>query len=739
MRISRLLVSAFLIPGIFSAEAQISYGGLAFGLMERGPHIDPAPVVQLPAVDAEALLAEDELRMASGIPAPFRFGFNHTVQIGMDQGTWTEFENGDRLWRLTLHCPDAFSIGLVFSRYVVPEGALVFLYNERGVQRGAFMAASNGRTTMAVDQLQGERITVEYFEPNTVRDLGVLEIGQVTHGYRDQLSSRDFGDSGACQVNVICPEGDAWRDQIRSVVRINTGGSSCTGTLVTNCLSDGTPYILTAKHCLGSSVANWVFVFNWDSPDCDPTTFVDQTQSISGAELLADHLPTDMAFLRLGDVPPDDYEVFYSGWDNSGAVSQQATGIHHPMGDIKKISRSFDPIYQETATVGGTDHEAWRVGMFAEGLTESGSSGSGLWGENGLLVGQLIGGFGTCGDTNTAAYGRFDLSYPIIEQWLGNCGAQVPGIDFTEVVVPIYFDGAVTSITNIPALLCGDSLIQPQITLKNNGINVVTSILVDYGIQGMALNNVVWTGSLLPGQTYNYMLPPIAIPPGDHTLVAFTHSPNGNMDQVPENDQWSVPITASWPSENVLLQITQDSYGSDITWNLMSPTGVELFSGGPYQNGNNEEMIEVPMCLSNGCYTFTIEDVFGDGICCDSGEGNYMIQTATGHVFVMNNGEYGDGNTDVFCLEAVNVAEIELLDAIELYPNPTNGQLNLHSAIALDQVTLIDGVGRIISERDLSGFHRNVTIDLSSLAEGVYLLEVMANGQRAVKRVVVQR
>ena len=55
-------------------------------------------------------------------------------------------------------------------------------------------------------------------------------------------------DSGSCNNNVICPEGDPWRDQIRSVAMITVGGSGfCTGQLINNCANDGTPYFLTAE------------------------------------------------------------------------------------------------------------------------------------------------------------------------------------------------------------------------------------------------------------------------------------------------------------------------------------------------------------------------------------------------------------------------------------------------------------------------------------------------------------
>ena len=735
-----MLRSIGIALSIFSASlystAQISHGGTAFGLMIGAPHLDDAPVIELPAVDAALLLAEDEARIASGKAAPFRFGYIHEVSIGMDQGVWTEFDNGDRIWRIQLRCPDAFSIGVVFDRYIIPAGGLVFLYNDEGEQHGSFKQAPAGRSTFAVDQVNGEQITIEYIEPASARGLGELRIGKVTHSYRDvKKILRGFGDSGSCNINVICPEGDDWRDQIRAVAMVNVGGGFCTGTLLNNCNNDGTPYFLTADHCLGSPVENWIFTFNWDSPTCDPTENAPMDNTVSGSTLLANSAGTDMAFLQLDEVPPLEYEVYYSGWDKSTTPATQVTGIHHPQGDIKKISHSFNPV--TTSTFSGAD--VWHVAVWDEGTTEQGSSGSGLWNQNKQLVGQLFGGAANCTNSVDDYYGRFDLSYPLLEQWLGSCGDTLTGFDPNE-EPPVVIDAAVTSITNVPELLCGDSLIHPQITLKNNGSEMVTSIIVTYGLQGGVPETIIWTGSLQPGQTFNFQLPPIIVPPGEHILEISSASPNGDMDQVPENDIWTFAFTVNSPSETVVLLITQDEYGSDITWNLTSPGGEELYSGGPYQNGNNGEVIEVPFCLTNGCYTFTIEDEFGDGICCANGEGEYIIQTSDGsHVFVMNNGEYGDGNTDVFCLEAVAVEELGLSASVEVFPNPATDVVTLRSSIDLDHVTIFDGMGRIINDRDLRHSGRIVRIDLSALSEGIYLMQITADGQREVRPVMIQR
>src|SRR5690606_22332703 len=167
-----------------TAQGQIAFGGTPPGLTSLAKQLTEAPVATMPAVDVESLMAEDAARAASGEKGPYRFGFNHATDLGLDNsGAWSELPNGDRVWRLGIACPGAYSINFEFHDYLVPEGARVFVHNEAGQVLGAFTAASNGgHPTMGVDLLPGDRITVEYVEPAYVQGQGRLRIGQVTHG-----------------------------------------------------------------------------------------------------------------------------------------------------------------------------------------------------------------------------------------------------------------------------------------------------------------------------------------------------------------------------------------------------------------------------------------------------------------------------------------------------------------------------------------------------------------------------
>lgn len=703
-------------------NAQIAFGGKAWGLGNGADLLPPAASVVLPEVDRNALLLEDEQRLASGVKGPYRFGFNHATDIGTAQhGTWTVLRNGDRLWRVGIRCPGAYSVNFVFDRYRIPEEARVFVYNEMGHQLGAFTAASNGhRLSMGVTQLPGDRITIEYHEPAAYSGQGELHIDQVTHAYRDIFSlAKDLGESGDCNINVICPEGDDWRDQIRAVGIITTGGSGfCTGTLVNTCAEDGTPYFLTADHCLDEDVENWVFRFNWDSPVCDPTENGPIDQTVSGCELLVNSPGTDVALLLLNTAPPEEYNVFYSGWDKSATPATSMTGIHHPSGDIKKISHSTNTAVVDTYN--GAD--CWRVPVWAAGTTEPGSSGSGLWNQNKQLVGQLFGGAADCDNSVDDYYGRLDVSWPLLEEWLGStCGDTIGGWEVDE-VVPIVFDAAITSITNVAELQCGEDTISPNITLKNNGTVAMTSATITYGMVDGPEYVEQWIGSLLPGQTVNISLPAIPLLPGQNVLNVTSSAPNGSVDQVGLNDTWTLTFTASVPSIIVNLILTQDNFGSDITWDLSSESGVVLYEGGPYSDGDNGDVDSVAFCLSNGCYTFTINDVYGDGICCEQGEGNYVIRDSTGTVHASNNGEYGTGNVDEFCLTAVNVPEVSATSGLRMSPNPTTGLVHI-TPIASSipyPFALVDAVGRVVLNGMVPPVGERWTLDLQALPGGLY-------------------
>ena len=139
-------------------------------------------------------------------------------------------------------------------------------------------------------------------------------------------------------------------------------------------------------------MGNAVFRFNYDSPICGSQAVANSQapsgspQIINGSLFIASNQDSDFGLVELNSVPPISYDVFYAGWRNTGAVSSTAVCIHHPSGDVKKISFDDDPL--QNSSQNGVSNNMWEVEPWERSTTtEQGSSGSALWDQDHYSVG----------------------------------------------------------------------------------------------------------------------------------------------------------------------------------------------------------------------------------------------------------------------------------------------------------------------------------------------------------------
>jgi len=579
---------------------------------------------------------------------PYRFGYNHAVDFDLgNSGTWGLLEDGTRVWRMEIECPGAISINFEFHEYHLPLGARVFVINGHGEHIGAFTHENSVGGVLGVQPMRGDRIIVEYQVP-AKGPIGRLRIGQVTHGYRDVFGyARGLGDSGSCNNNVVCPEGDPWDDQIRSVAMIVVSGSGiCTGTLLNNCAQNGTPYFLTARHCLPSTVTNvstWVFRFNWQSSVCNQNLNGPTNQTVSGATHLVNSAGSDVALLQLSSAPPAGYGVYYSGWDRSGTAPTSSTCIHHPSGDIKKIS--FDVNAATTATYGSAT--CWRIATWEDGTTEPGSSGSGLWNQSKRIIGQLYGGEASCSNNVNDYFGKFSTSWTSLSTYLGSCGNTLDGWDPNAATLAL--DAQVTGITGASGNNCSGS-ISPTVTVRNGGLTTLTSFQLAWSVSGGASGNIPWTGSLISGASTNVVIGTVNLPAGYLTFTATVSAPNGGTDQNLANNSATSNIT--FGPNTLTLQLNLDRYGSETTWVIRNGSNI-MASGGPYTSQAANGVYPQPpivVCVPNGCHELVVYDSWGDGICCAFGAGSFTLRDAQNNTLVSNTNFTGASTTHPFCV-----------------------------------------------------------------------------------------
>jgi len=423
-------------------------GAAPVSAQQAGPLANVQQLV-LPPTDPQAELASDSQKF---VPGPLRFAVARKVQVTpATDGTWEQLPNG-RLWRLRILSPGATDLNLGFTTYWMPEGATLHLISEsQDFYQGPYTSehnAEHGQLWTAV--VPGEAAVLELFVPNGVEQDPTLVLTQVSTGYRDLFKVQkglSFPKGDTCEIDVVCPQAAPWTNEIRSVALISIGGLDfCTATLVMDAAGDFRPFLLTANHCdIGPANASTVVAYwNFQSTTCgahgtglpdlrsDPTAW---SQTTSGSSFRAAREDIDFCLIELTRTPSSAYAVYYAGWDRSGNASSSVVGIHHPQAQGKCISFSNGGLTTTDSCIGtGGTNTHWRVPWSAAtGVTEQGSSGSGIWDTSThKIVGTLSGGPYLDCSADPAdlwdCYGKFALAWQTggfaaerLRDWLDPC------------------------------------------------------------------------------------------------------------------------------------------------------------------------------------------------------------------------------------------------------------------------------------------------------------------------------
>ncbi|MDR0225085.1 MAG: trypsin-like peptidase domain-containing protein [Burkholderiaceae bacterium] len=400
---------------------------------------------------------------------------------------WKRSVNGGWLAAVSVRSEGAYGLRLGVEIDQLPGSALLRVYAQgrRGkayeiagqrvlqiiqANQEAGDASANGRTWWTPDS-GGDEATLEIeLPPGTPPDMLRVAIPRVVHVH-ENLSLPMRGEEQMetqaldCQLDVACY--DAYATQSKAVARMYfvSDGSAyvCTGTLMNDLAQSGTPYFLTANHCISSQTVASTLETMWfyRSASCTDRSSAAQTLR-GGAVLLYASADQDGALLQLREAPPAG--AVFAAWSTAMPdLGADVVGMHHPKGGLQKLAfgrlqsaRDCTPGAAggfACSTPGQGGGNFYRI-EWSQGRTEGGSSGSGLF-VDGKLVGTLYGGANgqdsgtSCSPYNVSYYGRLDKLYPAIRQWLEGSrapasttqppGASVPATPgSTSVRVPVY-------------------------------------------------------------------------------------------------------------------------------------------------------------------------------------------------------------------------------------------------------------------------------------------------------------
>ncbi|MBL0910860.1 MAG: T9SS type A sorting domain-containing protein [Bacteroidia bacterium] len=687
----------------------------------------------LPEVSAQKIDAPSEQVIAEMIKESGKDGSFYKIARLMpvaydmnNAGKWTLYPDGSRLWRFKIKAEGAQGLSFYFDRFYIPPGAVLFSYNlKTGFVEGPHYANENTETEAYASAIvPGDEIMLEYYQPASVEGEPLIEIGDIGYFFRGlnflEKNAGDFGASDACQVNVNCSEGSNWQDEKRAAVKIilvegNSAGL-CSGAMVNNTAQDCKNYLLTAQHCgAGASASNlgqWIFYFNFEAPSCpDPSSannLDDQTKTgcvrraASGSSSVVSQ--SDFQLLELNGSIPAAYNVYYAGWNRGATGSSSGVGIHHPSGDIKKISTYTSTLTNGTWT-NGTANAHWRVTWVAtangHGVTEGGSSGSPIFDNNGRIVGDLSGGSSFCSTPNQPdLYGKFAYSWESagaansqrLRPWLDPAGSNPTTLDGKNACTgtpPVTgscdtagnFTSSSTAsqiqLTNGDGFLAGNN---------NYGDKAKAELFTDTWPNGYQLK-----GAFLA--FYNAS--------GSGTCMFKVWSANG-AGGAPGTELRSITVNVSSLPTN----------GNFVFWDLSAnPVTV---------NGNFYVGVVLPTGGTTvALFTSAAGEVPGT-------TGWEMYNDNSWHSYVESYGNnYAHTIFSVVCPPGTSVESAELNEElVQLFPNPAANELFIEAGKSGFSVDVIDMAGRTVLTTPAKMNESLLRLDVSGLKNGVYNVRI---------------
>ena len=554
-----------------------------------------------------------------------------------DQSLVSFSNDRDKSAKVLLTSSDAGALSLYFSDFWLSPNAFLSVYNHRNKQLLATYTYEHNpaKGLFATHYFHTDTIELFYYQPAYDTQPSRLRIKELGHGYKNAVY---YQTAGSCNVNVNCSEGNGKTLQRDATVHIlgrqGAFQKLATGTMINTTTPSCKPYILTAMHAAwdGTNLATtadlsqWVFFFNYQTPACNTPATQPNSQSITGGLLRAfsndagGDTGSDFLLLELTSLPPSAWQVYYAGWDRNTTISNTGYSIHHPSGDVKKISTyNFTPV---STSWGGTTPNThwefiWAATTNGHGVTESGSSGSALFSPNGLLVGTLTGGYSSCNfRTSPDDYGKFSYHWASngnsslyrLKDWLDPTNTNA--VTITGTYNPCFSNtenvGVVSVLAPSSTSAVCQTTVSPSIILKNFSTTTVTTATIGYRVNNNPIQTYTFNGLLSFNQTATLSLPSVSVNTGSaYTITVFSSLPNNNPDVNTSND--TLISTVAYQPITANVSIT-----NPVCFNTSTGSATISVSGGTntyvYNIGTGAQTQNTFSNLSAGNYVLTITD-----------------------------------------------------------------------------------------------------------------------------------
>lgn len=767
------------------------------------------PTLKVASPDRAQLAQEDALRDKQGLL--YRIGVARLTNINTaNSGIWSTLQNGDRQWQLIVDAPDAEAISFLFETFKIYGGTTLRIQNMSGRDVHPIMTSADVQEHFRQNAALcfGDKLLLTLTEP-LYTSPSEIYIDRIMYNYRStgNTAAQKINESDPCEVNVNCsPVGDPWQDEKRGVARLyvveGAQAGWCSGTLINNTASDCKPYFLTALHCgVNATTANmtqWKFYFGYEAPSCTNPTSAGTLAShfITGCLRIADsgdgggNSGSDFLLVKMGTASNEAsvitqlkstaFNAYWNGWNANTAATTGGVGIHHPAGDIKKISTfSGSTVSTQWGTATGSHWRVtWTANSNGHGVTEGGSSGSPLFnGSQGYVIGTLTGGGSYCTAQNAPdQYGKMAF------HWTNN-GTT------TALQLKPWLDPTNSGVLQLAGSNDPCTAVVPTAPVANFSANQ-TNITPGTTVQFTDLSTGVptsWSWSISPSTGWSYaggtsassQNPQVTFNSVGQYTISLTAS-NAQGNDIETKNNYIIVATATAPCTG--SSATCDEYINTVTLNTINNT-TSCSSGGygNYSNintslakGSTYSLTILPGVLGQTFQAYTDDEVAAwidfnnNNSFSDPGEQVAYVLVASGWSNVFNFtvptsavtgnvkmrvrisysvdgaidpcGESTFGEVEDYTINITSSSGLteNPLEAINVYPNPTDQELfidlqNIEAEVK--SIEILDISGKVIQVVPANP-GLVMKLNTQSLSQGMYQLRIISSDFIATKRFV---
>jgi lysyl endopeptidase len=681
---------------------------------------------EIPAKNITNLLQAEQSKTDTILKTkPFQIAVPVPVNLDIAKLMNWDDEGDSAYGKFTIKLNGSLSSSINFDKFYLPNGTEMYIYNENGkmITGPITEKENNANKTWGSWVYQGPWLTIEIKTPLSTMKQLMLHANNIAYGYKKVYQVGGFGLSAPCEINVLCPLGNGWQNE-RNTVALGISGDGTgvfSGSMIMNTCNTNRPFFLTANHVYEEAtpvrnVTGWRFTFQAWSPTCTPSQNSNGV-TYNGSVFRANWAGSDFCLVELNTTPPANSGINYAGWSRNTTGITQTTIIHHPMGDVMKITNDVNsPTF---GNFGGA--ECWHL-VVDNGTTEGGSSGSPYFDQNHRVIGQHYGiddpNLTICNQVSKYG-GRFDVSWTgggtnstRLSNWLdpNNSGAMTTNTTNISSLVPFI---GVLSISGGDAVCSATS----QYTLNNNGIP--------------ATGNITWVSSNSNIATVTATGNPSTVTKMGNGNVTITATLSGcdGINSVSKTLVVGIP-------DNSVFKIYQDPTCNGGTINFGA------YSGSTFDNCSlwNMGVTNITWDIPSYCCSFQITNNSGPGVCAN-GLNNSGIQVYFSNTYIYNapyirfKAQNACGWSD-WMLRPVPVSFQSCGSwSFSATPNPATSSLNVmldaddesiktQNSMTIQEIQITNKLGNLVKQFKYSKKVSKVTLDISSLKQDVYFVRV---------------